>query len=107
MTYEEERESSSFKIIEDEPIILDFKSCTHIYDIHLVLKEKLGFPEYYGMNWDALRDCLDHLFQRDVTIEIHNFNSLTNKLKSDCKPMFDVFNDIHADTPNVTFTIVS
>ena len=30
-------------------------------DLHLVFKEKLGFPDFYGMNWDALIDCLSYL----------------------------------------------
>ena len=27
----------------------------------MVFKEKLGFPDFYGMNWDALIDCLSYL----------------------------------------------
>ena len=30
-------------------------------DLHLVFKEKLGFPDFYGMNWNALIDCLSYL----------------------------------------------
>ena len=26
--------------------------------LHLTMKELLGFPEFYGMNWDAMFDCL-------------------------------------------------
>lgn len=30
-------------------------------DLHLIFKEKLGFPDFYGMNKDALTDCLSYL----------------------------------------------
>lgn len=44
------------------PIILDFTECETLGEIHHILKENFGFPEYYGENWDALWDCLDGLF---------------------------------------------
>ncbi len=30
-------------------------------DLHFAFKEKLGFFDGYGMNWDALIDCLSYL----------------------------------------------
>lgn len=30
-------------------------------DLNLELKEKLGFCDWYGMNWDAMIDCLSYL----------------------------------------------
>lgn len=30
-------------------------------DLHKAFKEKLGFPDFYGMNWNALIDCLSYL----------------------------------------------
>ncbi len=29
--------------------------------LHQVFKDELGFPDYYGMNWDAWIDCMTHL----------------------------------------------
>ena len=39
-------------------IILDLREITSSEDIQAYLAEKLEFPEYYGMNLDALHDCL-------------------------------------------------
>lgn len=30
-------------------------------ELHAVFKEKLGFPDFYGKNWDALIDCLSYM----------------------------------------------
>ena len=40
----------------EKTIILDFCGCETVADIHSVLKEGLGFPEWYGKNWDAFWD---------------------------------------------------
>lgn len=42
-------------------VILNFSDADTEADIHRILKETLGFPEYYGENLDALYDCLTDL----------------------------------------------
>ncbi|MGX8698446.1 MAG: barstar family protein [bacterium] len=39
-------------------ITLDLSGISLRYELHLLLKEKLSLPEHYGMNLDALYDCL-------------------------------------------------
>ena len=39
---------TAFKEIAENPIILDFSKCKYLGEIHLMLKEKFGLPEYYG-----------------------------------------------------------
>ncbi|SFX09865.1 ribonuclease inhibitor [Thermoactinomyces sp. DSM 45891] len=39
-------------------IVIDGKDIMTISHLHKLLKEKLGFPDYYGENLDALWDCL-------------------------------------------------
>ena len=50
-------EECSFKEIKENPIVLDFSQCRYFLQVHELLKEKFGLPEYYGKNWDALWDC--------------------------------------------------
>ena len=51
-------EERAYKPIDFHNIVLDFTDCKYPADIHRVLKESFGFPEYYGANLDALHDCL-------------------------------------------------
>ncbi|BDF05392.1 barstar family protein [[Clostridium] hylemonae] len=39
-------------------VILDAAHMQKKEEAHVYLREKLGFPDYYGANLDALYDCL-------------------------------------------------
>ena len=43
--------------------------------LHLQLKEKLSFPEWYGCNLDALYDCLTAITE-ETTLTLVNFGNL-------------------------------
>jgi len=109
MSYEEESARYAFKPITENPIILDFGNCRFLGEIHQVLKKKFGLPDYYGENWDALWDCLRYLFwdEGEMAVEICGFLSLEDDLREYCVPMLSVFDDVHKESPNVTFTLVS
>ena len=62
-------------------------------DFHTKLKESLGFTAWYGMNWDALYDCLRSMrFPADglseVTLDSDEILIIT--LKDFSKAEFDI-----------------
>lgn len=108
-TLEEEQRMSAFHPITENPIVLDFSKCRYLGEIHRILKEKFGLPDYYGENWDALWDCLDGLFWEAGVwrVEIKGFFSLDRELRDACRPMLEILDEVHQDTPNVTVVLVS
>ena len=99
----------AFEEIIENPIILDFSKCKYLGEIHSILKEKFGLPEYYGENWDALWDCLYGLFYKpcEYLVEVHGFYLLDKDLQAACQAMFEVFDDVHIKTPKFLYKIIS
>ncbi|MEG1879713.1 MAG: barstar family protein [Oscillospiraceae bacterium] len=88
-------------------ITLDFTGCKYLGEIHKILKEQFGFPEYYGENLDALWDCLRYYCDYELYVYIKGIHSLPIEFDEYVIKMFEVFDDVHEETPNITFEILS
>ena len=72
--------------------IIDF-DCTKWTDtnqIHRDLKEMLGFPDYYGENFDALNDCLSDIEINETGLVIV-FRNYQNVDKEIAHMLLDIF----------------
>ena len=99
----------ALKPITENPIILDFTKNRTLWDIHVMLKEKFGFHDYYGKNWDALWDLMRDVFSGDekYVVELHGFYSLPKDMIEECQLMLEVFDDVVKEAPNFSYKIVS
>lgn len=100
---------NAFHYNSSNPIILDFKGCKYADEIHLRIKETFGFPNYYGMNWDAMWDCIDGYFYGENTriVQITGFYSLPQDLQEYCEPMWEIFQDLKEKGQKVEDLILS
>lgn len=97
----------AYKPITENPLVLDLTGCDSPMKIHTVLKERFGFPEYYGMNWSALWDCLDDISETPLTVQIRGLYSIPEKLNKSVESMLVVFNRVHKHCPHITFVVIS
>lgn len=99
---------NTFKINPANPIILDISNCKYADEIHLRIKDTFGFPEYYGMNWDAMWDCIRYYFKKTETrsIQVKGIQTLSQDLIEYCNPMWDVFYDLKKTRPGINFSVV-
>ncbi|MFJ7154156.1 CPCC family cysteine-rich protein [Streptomyces sp. NPDC101118] len=45
----------------DRTVVVDLAAVGDARALHAALKRELGFPDFYGMNWDAFRDAVTGL----------------------------------------------
>ena len=101
----------TFEVVSDKEVMqfitLDFTKCKYVDQIHKILKQEFNLPDYYGENFDALWDCLDYYYSYRLHVYIVGLSSLSDELQDYMKIMLKIFDDVHRDTPNVTFEVVS
>lgn len=72
------------------PLKIDVSQIKSKSSLHELLYEKIKFPDYYGMNWDAFWDCIRDSEQSSVPceIEIIGMRYLRNSIPKDAQ-IFD------------------
>ena len=73
-------------------IILDGKRMGDRDALHAELKEKLGLPDYYGGNLDALNDCLGERREKELIV-IRDFADFAEDCGLYGMKLLRVFND--------------
>ena len=81
---------------------LDGKEMTSRKQAHLYIAKKLGFPDYYGCNLDALSDCLGEIGVR-TKITLKNYREFEENLGAYSKGFVRVFEDAAAENENIIF----
>jgi len=77
-----------------DPYIIDFSSVKHYSEVHLVIKEALDFPDYYGCNLDALWDCLTDISGEPFHVEIYGFDKVEQVFEEKAQKLLEVFADL-------------
>jgi len=74
-------------------IIIEGEKIETLEELHLFLKESLAFPEYYGMNLDALWDMLTCWVELPLTISWKNYQLSEKILGESASRLMDLFED--------------
>jgi RNAse (barnase) inhibitor barstar len=74
-------------------LIIDLGHIDSVQELHLKLKTELGFPEYYGMNWDAFWDAITGLVELPEELILINFEKLEVALPSDAEILKDLIRE--------------
>jgi|GEM_PF-716940 len=81
-----------------DEIIIDVSDVVTVSDLHQKLKENLGFPDFYGMNWDAFWDAITGLVSMPHRLRLIGWISVESRLPRDSrimKEMLDELNSTH------------
>ena len=61
--------------------------------LNIKMKELLGFPDFYGMNWDAMIDCLSYMRQPSAgmsSVALNDDEALVIYCKNLSEASFDI-----------------
>lgn len=83
-------------------VTLNGKKMTDISSAHDYIAQKLGFPEYYGKNLDALADCVSE-YCLDKYIRFTHFDEAEKNLGDYAERLVEVFTDIAEENTGIRF----
>ncbi len=86
-------------------ITLNGKKMTSEKEAHEYIASKLGFPEYYGKNLDALADCVSE-FCLDRYIRISHYSEMKKALGDYADMIIEVIKDIADESPRIRFKVL-
>ena len=73
-----------------EKYMLDFTNVNCYFEIHFVIQDALGFPDYYGCNWSAFWDCLTDMYGDPIHIEIIGLEVIERKFGDAASKMLEI-----------------
>lgn len=66
---------------------------------HLLMKRELGFPEWYGENWDALWDAIFGLVEMPDCVVLQHWQSFAHACPKDMRILREIITEYHLEKP--------
>ncbi|MCB9225421.1 MAG: barstar family protein [Crocinitomicaceae bacterium] len=70
--------------------MIDLGHIDSVQELHLKFKTELGFPDFYGMNWNAFWDAISGLIEMPEELILINFEKLEDVLPTDAEILRDL-----------------
>jgi ribonuclease inhibitor len=80
-------------------VVFDLSSIASVRDLHLLMAKRLGFPEWYGPNWDAFWDVIIGLVPMPETLRLLGWASFQERFPRDAWIMEKCLTDLAAEYP--------
>lgn len=78
---------------------IDLSGVSSSEELHCVLKDALGFPGWYGCNWDAFWDAITDLVEMPEHLKISGWNMLSKRLPEDARLMHECLTEMKVEYP--------
>lgn len=82
-------------------IEIDLSAVMSSDELHSTLSDALGFPGWYGHNWDAFWDAITGLVQMPHELQFLGWTDLSRRLPEDAKLMQDCLADMKLEYPEL------
>ncbi|MEH7399981.1 barstar family protein [Gottfriedia acidiceleris] len=81
-------------------VIIDVSKIKTSKELHLLLKVKLQFPNFYGENWDSFWETITSLVELPNKIEFIGWSELEKSLPEDSKIMKEYLIEHNQEFPS-------
>ncbi len=76
-----------------EKYTIDFTDVDNYLQMHIIIRNALDWPDYYGCNWSAFWDCVTDMVGRDVYIEIIGIEVIERKFGNAAEKMIEILRE--------------
>jgi len=80
-------------------VIIDVTDVSNLNQLHSVLKNNLGFPDFYGMNWDAFWDAITGLVEMPKKLVFIGWSNVEKYIPSDSITIKNLLNKFKKEYP--------
>ena len=84
-----------------ELVSIDLSEVQSSQALHGMLKEALGFPDWYGCNWDAFWDAITGLVEMPETLEFSGWDIFSECLPHDAKMLRQCLAELATHYPDL------
>jgi RNAse (barnase) inhibitor barstar len=89
-----------------QTVNIDLSEVTSAAELHALLRESLGFPDWYGCNWDAFWDAITGLVEMPVNLQISGWQRFSSRLPRDARLMQKCLADMTTEYPEAAPAVV-
>lgn len=80
-------------------VTIDLSDINSPRQLHAALAAALGFPSFYGMNWDAFWDAITGLVETPQQLELRGWQDFATRLPADAALLQRILARMAQDMP--------
>lgn len=85
---------------------IDLKAVTSAEELHSLLMVSLGFPSWYGRNWDAFWDAITGLVEMPQTLKLLGWRKFSQRLPRDAALLQECLTEMQDEHPRFAPEVV-
>ncbi|MGI4762807.1 MAG: barstar family protein [Janthinobacterium lividum] len=84
---------------------IDLAGCETKEAVHEIFKQKLGFPEFYGANWDVFWDSIARLVEMPDEVRLVNWQGFAQACPRDIQILREIIHDYQGEFSEKRITL--
>ncbi|MGI4867315.1 MAG: barstar family protein [Janthinobacterium lividum] len=80
-------------------MVIDLSGATSKAAVHAIFKEQLGFPDWYGVSWDAFWDAIIAVVEMPEEVTLINWQAFSEACPRDMEILRRIIQDYAEEVP--------